>query len=348
MAKLRAWVKKHLPSRPGHKKQSKDQLPFLSSSRRPVTPTSLSTPGCLFFQLPGDIRTMILTMAFGGRTLHVDIVRRDEAWRWRGAVCHRNLAGTQSSMRYGWHGPWIDYYMWNDCGCKETPPEECKIGIMGFLLSCKQGYTEGINFLYSTNTIDIQSTPLLLHLPQIILPNRLACIKSLEIIIWAQSTESDNDKPATTENRLEPILNNIATHCHQLRSLCISLMATDENYKKISTTPALHLVDAFHRSTHMRNMKFEIPYGSYFTTAAGKPTVNHPREAPATGRRQRSLWRSLDSEVPVLQDRSIERYPFPPLRVPVLEDGDEESAGYWILQGDEGPYKPVYWQGCPG
>ncbi|EMD58595.1 hypothetical protein GGP41_006050 [Bipolaris sorokiniana] len=348
MAKLRAWVKKHLSSSSDPKKQSKDQLPFLPSSRRPVTPTSLSTPGCLFFQLPGDIRTMILNLAFGRRTLHMDIVRRDEAWQWRGAICHRNLAGAQSSMRYGWYGPWIDYYTWNACGCKETPPEECNIGIMGFLLSCKQAYTEGIDFLYSTNTIDIQSTPLLLHLPQLILSSRLVCIKSLEIVIWAQSTKSDNDKPATTENRLEPILNNIATHCHQLRSLCISFMATDENYKKIETLPALHLVDSFYRSTHLRDMRVEIPYRGYFTIAADKSTVNHPREAPTTGRLQRSLWRSLDNGEPVLQDRSLERYPFPPLRVPVLGDGDEESAGYWLLQGDEGPYETVRWSGCPG
>ncbi|KAJ5029016.1 hypothetical protein PSV09DRAFT_2387096 [Bipolaris maydis] len=328
MAKLRAWVKKHLPSISDAKKQSKDQFPFLPSSRRPVTPTSLSTPGCLFFQLPGDIRTMILNMAFGGRTLHMDIVRRDEAWRWRGAICHRNLAGVQPSMRHGWHGPWIDYYMCNAYGCKETTPEECNIGIMGFLLSCKQAYTEGVDFLYSTNTIDIQSTPLLLHLPQFILPRRLACIKSLEIIIWAQSTEPDNDKSAMTGNYLESILNNIATYCHQLRTL--------------------HLVDSFHRPTHLRDMKVQVPYKCYFTIAAGRSVVNHPREAPAIGRLQRLLWRSVDSEEPVLQDRSLERYPFPPLRVPVRGDGNEDSAGYWLLPGDEGPYKPVRWSGCPG
>lgn len=142
-----------------------EHLPFLPSSRRPITPTSLSTPGCPFFQLPAEIRNMILTMAFGGRALHMDIVRSHEGWVWRGAICHLKLPGALSSTRYYWESDICPNDRWNACGCKETPPEEYKVGIMGFLLSCKQAYTQGIDILYSTNIITIQTTVLLFYLP---------------------------------------------------------------------------------------------------------------------------------------------------------------------------------------
>lgn len=40
-----------------------------------------------------------------------------------------------------------------------------------------------------------------------------------------------------------------------------------------------------------------------------------------------------------MQDRNIERFPYPPLRLPVLdgEDASAESTGYWLMEGDDGP-----------
>lgn len=130
-----------------------------------------------------------------------------------------------------------------------------------------------------------------------------------------------------TDN-LEPILNNIVSSCRQLRSLCISLKGWWQDYTDLNMTPGLHLIDAFQRSPHLRDLRVEIPYRSCFKTAIDKSTVNHPREAPTTWMPQISLWRSLDSGEPVMQNRSLERYPFPPW---VLGDGNEESAGYWVL-----------------
>jgi hypothetical protein len=64
-------------------------------------------------------------------------------------------------------------------------PEAYSIGIMGFLRSCRQAYSEGIDVLYSSNTISIKSESLLRHLPQLIEPNRLGSITSLEVVITA-------------------------------------------------------------------------------------------------------------------------------------------------------------------
>ena len=227
MTKLSGWIRKHFMSKSRSKKQSTDRLPFIPSSRRPITPVSFDTPTCLFFQLPYDILTMILTIAFGGRTLHVDIVRREEAWQWRGAVCYWIDSRLPPYWKY------IRLSLWNDECLKDVYesrrkfPEYRNLDIMGFLLSCRQAYTKGIDTLYSANCICIPSEPLLLHLPQLIPPNRLVCISSLEIFITAHRTLHENGKPAFNVDHLKPILDNIATYCHNLRSLCLIFLVAD-------------------------------------------------------------------------------------------------------------------------
>lgn len=62
---------------------------------------------------------------------------------------------------------------------------------MGYLLSCRQGYAEGIHTLYSANCINIVSQPLLIHIPRLIPPNRLGSITSLEITVIAERVEQD-------------------------------------------------------------------------------------------------------------------------------------------------------------
>ncbi len=69
-----------------------------------------------------------------------------------------------------------------------------EIGVKGFLLSCKQAYTEGIDALFSSNCISIQTEILLLHLPKLIPHNRLASITSLEIIGEAHGVEHENSR----------------------------------------------------------------------------------------------------------------------------------------------------------
>lgn len=151
MPKLSAWVKKHLSLGPSPKKRPRDALPVLPSPRRPITPESFATAACLLFQLPWDIRRMILSIALGGRTLHMDLVRQDEAWKWRGLVCCQYECGSPLD-------PWSGPRVWNDAclryGRQRKFPED-NVGVMGFLLSCRQAYTEGIDFLYSANCINI-------------------------------------------------------------------------------------------------------------------------------------------------------------------------------------------------
>lgn len=294
---------------------------------------------------------MILVMAFGEHTLHMDLVRKAKAWRWKGGICGRNREPPPKlSNARAYAPPWNDEclrrFYEGTHGPHFTPefPKEHNVGIMGFLVSCKQAYTEGIDVLYSANTIIILGEPLLLHLPQLIPHNRLASITSLELAIQAHRIDhSDEGKPSYNLDHLEPILNNIATHCHRLRSFWLSFKVGSRD-EEILNTPALSFLDAFSRSMQLRRMRVDLPLASYSKApdrdiSTYEDGYKHPREKPTDDVWKRSLWRSLDSEHPVGQNRTLERYPYPPLRMPVV-DGDEtvESKGYWLLWGDEGPH----------
>jgi hypothetical protein len=168
MARLKAWVKKYLQKHP------KDQLPFLSTSRRSVTPTVFDIPTSPFFQLPYDIRSLIVLMALGDRTLHIDLELQERGWKWRGALC-------ESDSRNFSEGPFKGHpygNLWRDqcVSVRRRDGGYYNPGVIGFLLSCKQAYAEGIHVLWSTNTILISSEPLLLHLPSLIAPARLSSL----------------------------------------------------------------------------------------------------------------------------------------------------------------------------
>jgi hypothetical protein len=123
-----------------------------------------------FFQLPYDVRSIILFMALGGRTFHVDIVHYEGTWQWRGGVCIRNYTrngpAKPPSMRYGWRGPWGCSCLEEKIGRTGTISNARSIDIMGFLLSCKQAYTEGIDPpIVSTSRLNAYSltSPTLSH-----------------------------------------------------------------------------------------------------------------------------------------------------------------------------------------
>lgn len=126
-------------------------------------------------------------------------------WRWLSCVCHRMLPpgflwkGRSPGVQYRY--PHTDACLQGDAVfCSLWPPEtmpesipavgKCMIGTMGWLLACRQAYVEGIDVLYATNTFFIESDVLFSNLVcrdpglstrHLILPERLACITSLEL-----------------------------------------------------------------------------------------------------------------------------------------------------------------------
>ncbi|KFY37033.1 hypothetical protein V494_04900 [Pseudogymnoascus sp. VKM F-4513 (FW-928)] len=135
--------------------------------------------------------------------------KRDESipkgWLWHGSVCHRPTEwSTEEENRFG-HiiyprfkrrevelnpktRPGEDVCHKGIANLSECGPLEgegrysnCFIGIMGWLLTCRQAYADGIEILFSANAFHLKSPDLLKHLQGIILPQRLRAIQSLEM-----------------------------------------------------------------------------------------------------------------------------------------------------------------------
>jgi hypothetical protein len=155
-----------------------------------------------------------------------------------------------------------------------------EIGVIGFLLSCKQAYTEGIDVLCSTNCISIKTEPLLLHLPELLLRDRLASIASLEIVVEAHIYKQENGRFSYSLDHLKPMLDNIARHCCHLRRLCLSFIVEQRHDHYVLNGPALPLIDAFWRSTRLRRMRFDLPDKDYFEIKTPGPLIVHPYEGP--------------------------------------------------------------------
>ena len=346
MAGFKAWVKKHLQSTPTAEKHPKNQLPFLAIPRRPVTPISFDIPTSLFFQLPYDIRSLILLMALGNRAIHIDLELQERGWQWRGAVCGCRYQSGMPSKGYP------RSYLWNDnCqkyslshnGGKSRPYYNLEVA--GFLLSCKQAYAEGIHVLWSANTILISSEPLLLHLPSLIAPARLSSLTSLEILLTINRPRQPNNGPSSILDPLQSILSTIKSYCPQLRGFALSFYLASVT-EHIASGRTLALIDAFYRSMRLRNMRVEVPYITLLQLRRHRlPLQQHPREKPADSRQiWLTSWRALDWDEPRVEERSCERYPGPPLRLPRSENEDHslESKGYWLVMGEDMPMRHCF------
>jgi hypothetical protein len=143
LGRVSRWIGRLLGH--SHTTSRSEPSPLPSQRPRPITPSDarpcLPQSGSPFFFLPPEIRNEILLCAFGQRTLHMDLrpyynpalhrhgVKREVVrklpkvyapptnWKWQSSVCHHNAPWTPAQH------PW-----W----CK------CSVGIMGWLLSCRQ------------------------------------------------------------------------------------------------------------------------------------------------------------------------------------------------------------------
>jgi hypothetical protein len=160
----------------------------------------------------------------------------------------------------------------------------------------------------------------------------------MEITMKAHDVEQKNGGVYLKLDHLQPVLDNIVTYCRSLRGVCLSLYLWQHRGRDVLDGPALSLLDALWKSTQLRNMRAELPTRDYFAVETSD-LLDHPREAPVRKGLGRSRWRSFDSEEPSVHYRSIERYPYPPLKLPVLEDGNEseEISEYWLSEGYVGP-----------
>lgn len=291
---------------------------------------------------------------------------QDKVWRWEGAACH--IFMPMPSWCTAWHrrglqGPWDDRCMrgqGHNCSRYEGQwPQKCRIGAMGFLLSCKQAYTEGIDILYGANCIMIMSEPLLLHLPRLLLPQRLASIVSLEVLVKGYATQKEYWDGHVDLGSLAPILKNITTYCHGLRSLCLSVdVSCHAGVNEFIDGSAMAAIDAFYRSMQLRDMVLEVPEHIFkaFQNRHVKPQADHPLEPQADEKGRKfywTPWRCFDGDEngragPVMQLRAPWDWPGPPLQLPGQASADQcvPSKGFWIREGSP-EYVPII-MGCHG
>ncbi|KAJ9424112.1 hypothetical protein QL093DRAFT_2576721 [Fusarium oxysporum] len=179
-----------------------------------VTLTTVKANGTFFQKLPTEIRTRILHVAFGDRTIHVDLIcgypifsdskrhgglrqlpysdkQPEKDWAWRSSVCHRfPPSGIIDSRGPGYDPQPCDdecVYGWNGRNgfhpqCEHWPgegPKKCSVGATGWLLAfIVKGFT-----CYTLPTpFHTTSKAMILNMHNFFQQQRLNAITSVEII----------------------------------------------------------------------------------------------------------------------------------------------------------------------
>ncbi|XEV03122.1 hypothetical protein FSHL1_008409 [Fusarium sambucinum] len=278
-------------------------------------PTLLQS--CSWFKVPPHLRRDILRLAFGGRRLHMGLkldASLSPCWHSSGMVCNRVSLEEEGPMTRGSlkDGPWVD-----ECDSPDQDTES--IGIMGWLLSCRQNYAETIDILYSMNTILIYDEPLLTHLTQLILPHRLALITSLEIT-W----------PANTTDELETLVHHLSLpQFPNLKRLYISLQAhegceADLNHGSITSA----LAEFVRNRPDLIECAVALPFRSFESIAHDLIQVDSSWERKTYSQ----IWSSLDGSLHAVRLPYVDSYPKPPFQL-----GPNPGAGYWLLEGTAAP-----------
>lgn len=187
-------------------------------------------------------------------------------------------------------------------------------------------YAEGIDILYSTNTIHMGSQFMVLHLPQLILPQRLASITSVELL-WNVMTHM-TDAPVPPDSwgfpDLYRLMNVVESSMAGLKYLSLTLdcdidldpkgnhIDQDENKPKISNP-----IDDFVRRLRPRleGCDIAIPYDHFDI----RKQRSEPTDMVWDVRRRRDderFWR----ELPHIDDVEHEALPMC-------------QRGYWISAG---------------
>ncbi|KAF5636013.1 hypothetical protein F52700_5327 [Fusarium sp. NRRL 52700] len=306
-------------------------------TERPV-PLYQTSP---WFKLPPNIRRDILRLAFGDSCRHMGLSFRQEhtsddelveSWQWFGGICHRgetlrprDIAGEQQRF-------------WED-DCKHGDAEPRNTGVMSWLLSCRQNYAEMIDLLYSSNTIAMSGEAMISHIGQLVLPQRLAAVTSLEIR-WPLQRENEacaghHDEHTNAIRRmLHPyqldvdqlsfVLDTLSsTRFPNLRRLCISF-EKEYNERHISNPEAHDIVTnkllQFAKSRpKLKECAFALPHKIFDTIANEDLDVEGPP--------RKQVWCDSGGKMHAMHAPFVNSYPAPP---PYLDN--REDSGFWLLK----------------
>ncbi|KAI9148806.1 Sodium transport ATPase 5 [Paramyrothecium foliicola] len=230
-----------------------------------------------------------------------------KSWQWWSSVCHR-LAPDASgpSSRFNreilWaHSrsemPWADNCRNGDAAnCFAWKSSDgtfaCFIGAMGWLLSCRQNYAEGIEVLYATNTFMITNDPLILNLPRLLLPQRLAMIRHLEMSWQLRGAYGiERGRPVLDEAHLNDLLQVLSSHFLALRHLHVYIDGIAGVPGAEPLEPFQRCLDKFvQRKSDLETCTFFIP--TYWFSCF------HINELPIVEdgykRAHNQIWRNVD------------------------------------------------------
>ncbi|KAF6829486.1 hypothetical protein CPLU01_07892 [Colletotrichum plurivorum] len=321
-----------------------------STPRRPITPANVNvpsespkliTPNGPFFRLPAELRTDIIAEAFGNKTLHVLVefdcppihtpaghggtrpspsqtaregeiarhLRRRRRWRWRSCVCHRELRDHEWWRTIGEDrclaGEAPNCHRWHG----ETPGK-CFLGVMGWLLSCRQAYAETIDVLYGTNAFNFDDCQYfhrrLLSMDRFFLPQRLEAIQCVDLKYHVFLAEWGLCVGTRFENAVPYLPNLQVLHLSVYGPQAHPLLEEGSAYDVRSDAnreAVLRDADAFvfNAGPKFRELHLAIPGDAFDCWAIGEEVVPY-------GTRDDAFWRTLYS-----------------------------SKGYWVIRGHELP-----------
>ncbi|CAM1501888.1 Fc.00g038720.m01.CDS01 [Cosmosporella sp. VM-42] len=192
----------------------------------------------------------ISTQSFGGAgTWPKNYLRTDKwqpkKWQWWSSVCHQRTTVFDDLWMATEEEPWMDGCQFgNNEYCSSSPgnaPAKCHLGIMGWLLSCRQAYSEGTTVLYRTNNFHLANSELILGLPKLLLPSKLALITSLQLIwkIHPFRGQQPNDPPFSDYRSFLMLTEQTPVIFPQARQLYISLQGDMFVFPE---NPQLHVI----------------------------------------------------------------------------------------------------------
>ncbi|KAF5243095.1 hypothetical protein FAUST_3014 [Fusarium austroamericanum] len=279
-----------------------------------------------------------------------------EKWQWWGSRCHRvhpNDDGTLGPMtRGGSQGPWADYCRSGgsadicEAWRRQDGPPACHIGVMGWLLSCRQNYFETIEILYSTNTLILEDTCVLNSLQKLLLPQRLELVTSLEIIWPLKSCKTPSSREFWEDldvRNLDIMLDFVSpSQFPALRRLYVYLPLEDyhdlfpHDHSDHMDIIINRLDSCVRRMTHLIECSFALPtdlFEEIFDDAKethGEVMVGYDVTIRLDSYKQ--IWRDVDGNMATTKLPCLDSYPNRPYH---LSQDVEGTAGYWILEASE-------------
>ncbi|KAF4434589.1 NADH dehydrogenase, partial [Fusarium acutatum] len=281
---------------------------------------------------------------------------KPRSWIWWGSICHRlppdlDISQTGPMSHGGPDGSWADTCRVGEARhCDSWPgsfPAKCRIGAMGWLLSCRQNYAEAIEILYSTNTIIMTNEAMIAHLPQLLLPQRLASITSLQISWNLKSRYESGFWNVIDEADLKHTCGIISTQFPQLRRLYLSL----ERSRHLGScwgsdawpTISLHLDNLARMMPSLTEHAIslpDIPFDSILYDAKETDFGSYSEICHSYNQ----IWRSTDGEMDVIRLPHVDSYPRAPYHI---DTSTSKGKGYWILNGSNWPEKEKVIIGSP-